>query len=299
MTAAGKFPALPTFGAHTRVVFWEPIYGSGERLAVIVAAKSEDGFKVQPVVGKATWQCFLGNQAKTAMRVVEMAVASLEAHLNNGQRIESWTPPLSGMIAGDVRFIVARDMTQVIRIVMRESASFAVLPQALDFNDDLMENSDESDVDRWPVQVSKLVIDRRPRLAQFFNRKLSVNDHARLTHLDYAGERYCANFAKMLPDIRLGHWVGKAKIKLLDLEQIRGHAANGTLFKSDADMQPQFEMILYRPRADDPGYTDKAMGNLEKAIAQLEDFADGHQMRLIIAHEATEAANRLLEKEAA
>lgn len=298
MNTPSAFPLLPDFGAHARTVFWEPIYGSGERIAIIIATKSLAEWRVQPVVGKATWQCFLGGQAKTATRLVELICSSLEKHLSNGHRLENWTPPLSGVIAAETRYVIGRDMTQVIRTVMRDTCSFAVLPQGLDFDDDVGED-DSNDTDRWPTQVMRLVVDRRPRLAGFFGRKITVKDNARATQMDYAGERYCANFAKLLPDIRLGHWVGKAKIKLLDLEQVRGHAASGELFIQEAEMLPQFELILYRPSSDDPGYTEKAMNNLDKAVVQLEDFADSHEMRLVVSQTAQQAADRLLEKEAA
>jgi hypothetical protein len=292
------FPPLPTFGAHWLPVYWEPIHGSGERITIMVCARSETGWHVQETVSSATWKCFLGHQSGTARRLIGLMAESLRTHLAGGGRLKQWKPPLSGVATGEEHYTLGRDINDIVRQALTDTSAFASLPSALDFDEDAGE-ADADEADRWPVQVRAAVVSGYPDMARFFARRLTLREGARDTLIDFAGQRYCSNFIKLMPDIRMGYWLGQAKIRLLDLEQVRAHAAAGDLFNDDNASLPTFELLMYRPNEEDPAYTGRAMQRLSEASTQLEDFADSHNMRLVVARSPQQAADRLIEKEAA
>lgn len=299
MNPNAAFPAVPDYGAHWVAVYWEPIFASGERITILVAARDEARHYVQETVPEATWTCFLGRQAGSARRMVKLVADSLRRHLDGGGRLSNWAPPLTGISASEERFARAYDIGQIVRTALTNTSAFAALPDALDFPEDAPAEDEGPTADRWPAQVQSVVVARAPTLEQYFQRKIELRRDMRPHLIDYAGRRYCANYAKLIPDTRMGYWLGRAKIKLADLEQVRAHAMQGdALFGENASL-PAFELVTYRPSEDDPGYTDRAMSNLAKALAQLEDFADSHSMRLVVAQQPEQAATRLIQHELA
>jgi ribosomal protein S10 len=293
---ARAFPKIPDFTAQWMVVYWEPIPYSGELLTVLIAAKAETEWNVVPTLDDSLAVKLVDAPLKF-LAPINLITESLRRHLANGQALESWKSPISGFRPSKVKNTRAENLSVAIRLAMRDTSVFSKL------TDEIVQQSDRTDVivdddSKWPKQVEQAVVSTNPAYGKYFRRKLRLRSDARETPLDFWGTKYIANFARILPNTSISNYVNTAKVKLLNLEAIRSHASSESLFETEL-IKPDFELLVYRPSEDDPGYSDGSIKKLKEALVELEDFADGHDMRIEQFQTAKAAAERLIRKEAA
>lgn len=290
------FPALPDFGAHWMPVYWEPITGSGERITLLMAARTPDGeWHVQASAPLEAWECFLGAKAANVQRLINLVQRSLQAHFAAGKWLQSWSPPLSGLVAGEVKWALGRDWADIIRAGLADTAFFASLH-------DILPNAKESGTEReaeelrWSRLIREQVEQARPHWRTRFNRQVPGRAGARETRIDYLGQRYCANFSRLVPGGGMARHIKDSKAKLLDLELVRQRALDTDLF---AGIEPRIELLTYVPAESDPAFSLRAIREARRAFAELEEFADKHTMRVesCATHEA--AAGRIVMMDAA
>lgn len=291
-----EFPQLPSFGAHWMPVYWEPIDGSGERITLVVAARTPEGeLHVQSAADEAAWACFLGDKARHVHALAELVADSLQAHVESGGRLHQWRAPLSGLQAGESRWALDNDMLGLVRAGLADCAFLARLPDALTA---VNERSGESATE--PDNLVRLVRSetsrKHPEWESRFQRELPLHGKAKPVRIDYVGERYVANFARLLPGRSLGAQLNTVKIKLFNLERLRTASAAPLLFDAEA---PTLELITLTP---DPASDLYSASQLEEAFdtyADLEQFADGHRMKLHRCSTVKQVAARISAKEAA
>lgn len=292
MNTDPTFPPLPEYKADWSALFWEPISTSGERITVAVAVQSDSDWHVRQILEPAMVRCMTG--MKDLLAPVEFAIANLTKHLDEHRSLQAWNSPVSGLMLGPVESTHAQNLTDAVRMAVQDSAFFGRLDDLAVGTDD---NAATDDDDRWNQQIEHGVLQQRPSWRQRFRRKLPVRAGARPTPLDYAGERYVANFSRIVPKKDLGKFVNIAKTKLTNLEIARSHAQQPDLFGAMAPLH--FELLLLRPHDEDANYSDKNIIDLHEALLELEDFADTHSMRVEPLYAAPQAVDRLISKEAA
>lgn len=285
------FPPLPSYQADWCALYWEPIPTSGERITVAVAVQSAIDWHVRPVLDPAMVRCMTG--MKDLLAPVEMAISTLTKHLTNRQPLQAWSSPVSGLTLGSIETTHAENLTDAVRMAVQDCAFFGRLD---DMAIEADQESSEED-DRWSQQIEHGVLLQRPAWRHRFRRRLPVRAGARPTPLDYAGERYVANFSRIVPKKDLARFVNVAKTKLINLEIARSHAEQPELF--GATTPQHFELLLLRPHDEDPNYSEKNIADLHEALLELEDFADTHSMRVEPLYAAPQAVDRLISKEAA
>lgn len=290
------FPLLPDFGAHWMPVYWEPIIGSGERIALLVAARTTEGeWRLQPAASMEAWACFLGSKAGNVQRLVEFIERSLTAHMQAGKWLQTWRSPLSGVSPGEVRWAHGRHWGDVIRGALADSAFLASLADILPDSKTAVTEHESEDL-RWSRLIRDAVQARRPEWATHFNRAVKAGEHVRETRIDYLGRRYCAGFARLVPGGGLARHLKDSKAKLIDLELVRKRAEEADLFAGSAH---EIELLAFVPAETDVGYSERMIREAHRAFALLEEFADKHEMRVESCPTHQIAADRILLKDAA
>jgi hypothetical protein len=286
------FPPRPTYAATGAALLLEPIMGSGERLCVAVAAHGADGaYRTAPVLHLQAARCLVGEQADSLIGFMRLGIASLEQHFAAGGTLTDWRPPVHGLLLGHVAMGHVADLPMMLRTVARNHAFLATLA---DFTATTPAPADDAgDSDRWLLQVRQSVTAQRPTLEGHFSRRLRLVAGSAETRFDYVGQRFAAQLSRLVPGPAIGAMVRAAKAKLWDLEALRD-VGSRSLFAIDAH-----ELLLYRPHDDDPTYSERAITRLHEALAELEAAGNRQALPVRPVSCAAEAAERIIQAEAA
>jgi len=269
---------------------------SGEMLTVAVAAIGKNGeCRVSPAIRPHVLDAMFGSQAAGMARIIGIICSSLQGHLQKHGVFEGWISPMSGISLGRVRETSSSDLVGLLRQAVSMTASLA----ALDFAD-ADEDSEElledvgagSTRDPWPKLFESAVVQRDPRLSGYFNRAFEVSETARPAKIFYLSERAAVNTGKLIPGSALSGMFERNKARLLDLLVVRDR--DDKLFP-----RAHFELIVFRPSFDDPTYSERQIDSLRRSIEALEEAGDKHELRVQTVQSPEEAADRLLQSEAA
>lgn len=268
-------------------IFMEPIAGSGERICVALAALSPEGrHQVVRTLKAKTARCMMGDAGQYFIEMVDLVTQSLNIHLAQGKALNEWAPPLGGVFPGQLEEAYTHDLPMMLRTLARNNAFLA---DPNDFGSD--EGDDEATASRWLHQVKDALEQRRPDLVKNFSRNLKIVGNGRNTLFDYAGDLYCAQLHRLVPNASLSTQTRLAKSKLFDLETLRTVGHEGLFqFKT-------FEMIVYHPQLGDEDYNQQDIDRVREAFGELEEAGDKHQLRVIHFHSPEPAAERIIRGE--
>lgn len=291
-------PAAPSFEGSWTSVYLEPMMASGERLTVAVAAIGKNGeSRVSPAIRPHVIEAMFGVQAAGMAKMIGLICSSLQQHLQLRSCFDGWISPMSGVSLGRVRETSSVDLVGLLRQAVSMTASLA----ALDFSDaeseidDLAEDIDVgsgSNRDPWPKLFELAVLHRAERLSGFFNKTFEVSEKARPAKIFYLSERAAINTGRLIPGSALSGMFERNKARLLDLLVVRDR--DDKIFP-----RAHFELVVFRPSFDDPTYSERQIDSLRRSIEALEEAGDKHELRVQAVQSPEEAADRLLQSEAA
>ncbi len=290
-------PAAPSFQGSWASVYLEPMMASGERLTVAVAAIGKNGeCRVSPAIRPHVIDAMFGAQAAGMTKMIGLICSSLQHHLQYRSSFDGWISPMSGVSLGRVRETSSADLVGLLRQAVSMTASLA----ALDFSDaegeveelDGVDGGSGSNRDPWPKLFESAVVQRDPRLSGYFNRTFEVSEKARPAKIFYLSERAAINTGKLIPGAALSGMFERNKARLLDLLVVRDR--DDKLFP-----RAHFELVVFRPAFDDPTYSERQIDSLRRSIEALEEAGDKHELRVQAVQSPEEAADRLLQSEAA
>lgn len=290
-------PAAPSFQGSWASVYLEPMMASGERLTVAVAAIGKNGeCRVSPAIRSHVIDAMFGAQAAGMAKMIGLICSSLQHHLQYRSSFDGWISPMSGVSLGRVRETSSADLVGLLRQAVSMTASLA----ALDFSDaegeieelDGVDVGSGSNRDPWPKLFESAVVQRDVRLSGYFNRTFEVSEKARPAKIFYLSERAAINTGKLIPGAALSGMFERNKARLLDLLVVRDR---------DDKLFPRyhFELVVFRPAFDDPTYSERQIDSLRRSIEALEEAGDKHELRVQAVQSPEEAADRLLQSEAA
>lgn len=286
------FPALPTYKAQASPVFIEPIVGSGERICIGIVATGEDGAHVVvQTIKEESAVCMLGASAFKLIKIVELALTSLENYTARQPNFTDWRSPVSGVQLGAITSGYVTDLTMMVRTVSRNHAFLSALSDFTSADESAADDS--AGTERWTKMVKDATTLIRPDLTNAFNRQLKLTSKG-TTRFDFVGQNLAAQLGRIVPGHGISSLVKTAKAKLWDLETLREHNSRQLFNGNNA-----YELILYRPKDNDPTYSDREIGRLNEALVELEETGDKQQLRVVAAFTPEEAAQRIITTEAA
>lgn len=287
------FPPLPALAATGAALYLEPVAGSGERLCVAVAARIDNGpAQVVRTLPPEIARCLVGDRADALLGLIGAGMTSLERHLAAGADWSDWSPPLHGLslsptIAGRVD-----SLSMMLRIMAGNHSLLAGLADYSGSDAQPPEPDDDAEAD-WLTRVRQAVRLRNAALDGHFRRKLRLFQGGAETRFDFVGQRLVAQLGRLIPGPALSRHVGAAKVKLWDLAALRD-AGSDELVSADS-----FELLLYRPRDDDPAYSDIQIQRMHENWETLEEAGDKQSLRVRPIESTDAAAARIVEAEAA
>jgi hypothetical protein len=291
----GSVPATPAYPGMWTSVYLEPMMASGERLTIAVAAIGKNGeCRVSPAIRAHVLDAMFGNQADGLSKMIKLVCSSLQRHLQLTNSFDEWSPPFSGVTLGKIRDTSSSDLVGLLRQAVSMTASLAALDFEADEEetDNLEDDGIGSRKDPWPKLFEGAVIARDPRLGTYFNQTFMVSDTARPAKIFFLSGRSAINTGKLIPGSALSAMFERNKARLLDLLVVRDR--DDKLFP-----RAHFELVVFRPSFDDPTYSERQIDSLKRSIEALEQAGDRHDLRVQTVQSEDEAAERVLNAEAA
>lgn len=278
-------PPMPETTGAWIAVYLEPMLGSGERLAIIVAAITSAGdVLVKPAIRKEVIEAMYGFKASSFTNMVDLISRSLKTHLELTKAFSGWTPPITGVTIGTVRQAASSNVTGILRQAVSFSSSLSALIQ--DEKELRVDRAKRRrDKDRWSTQLMDAVVREDIRRESFFNRSFSCSDGHRPAKIFYLSDCAAINTGKLLP-VNLPELVKDGKAKISDLSMVKKH--------SDLFSLSTHKLIVYRPEDNDPAYTDKNIESIKSAFLALQDLAETYGVGITSVHSVAHAADIIL-----
>lgn len=266
----------PSYRASWAPVFFEPITGSGERITVAVLISDAAGREVKRTVRDEVLKALYGSKRAHLSQMIDFVLAALRAQGDESNP----KIPLTGFSLGQWQEASSRaERYGVLRQAVMRSCSMATLDD-LDAQED--EATAQEGAKQWQVQVRQSVIERRPELANSFNRDVQLISNGLPPRIGFLHDGRGANFATLRPN-GLSASVGTVRGKLYELVMVKreGFVSRGAV-------------ILGAPREEDLTYSEKALQATMRAIAELKHEASEDDLELMPAHSVLEAADQVL-----
>ena len=253
-------------------LFIEPMDDSGERLCAGVVAHAGGVTRRTGADHLLRYQCVYGSAVATLSLVADLALRSLEAHIDTvgGSEAElgTWNPPASGISLGFVRLTTSRSLDAALAGALAEHAAAVAIEGHQPDRGLVGDRYASMSAVRLERDVRDAVLAARPAMEAGFGKQFKVHAFARPLSLGYCGSHIVANFST-LSRKQLSAAVRVSKAKLWDLEQARD-GANVGWFKGTPQ---RFELLLVAPTStltngQGPG------DSIAQAYAELEFEAD-------------------------
>ncbi|MCX3307958.1 hypothetical protein ORN12_02895 [Pantoea vagans] len=278
-----NIPPMPSIKGQWRSFYLEPMLGSGERLTIMVAAISNDGQAiVKPAIRKEVIEAMYGFKSNAFLSMVEILCNSLRDHLLTNKSFEGWISPVTGVTAGSSREAASASVTGILRQAIALSSSLSTLNVE---DSSQVTKKHRTEKDRWATQLMQAVLTKDPSRERYFNRSVTFTDGHRPAKIFYLSEKSALNTGKLVP-ANLNQLVIDNKAKISDLSMAKLH--------DDMFPRNRHELLVFRPPADDPRYTDKNILAIESAFLSLEDLADAYSVSVSAVYSVEHAVSKII-----
>ena len=114
-------------------VYFEPIFMSGERITIAIAAISEkNDILVFNTLRLPIIKTIYKERAEEIIGLIELTTNSLHKFIVENKTLRNWTPPLKGIILGNITPAEGVEFKHIVNQGIRASSSFSVLYTGLE-----------------------------------------------------------------------------------------------------------------------------------------------------------------------
>lgn len=280
----GKFPAMPACEGEWAAIYMEPVMNSGERITVAVTATAAGMHKVVQAIRPEVLECIYGNRHTELLSQVRWVMQSAEKHIASHGSINGWSPPISGIIVGELRAAASSNLEGIVKQAMRFTASLNDLSMTAERDEDPAPRKDE-----FAKKVTDGVLDHSPEYKIFFNKKMQVSGQNLKTPFNIIAGQYAANFRSL--NVRnLSQSMSIAKSKIYDLECLRE--------KMDAFPLEMYELVLGTPPTHDVTLPDSTHELIKEHTESLRETADKQDISVFPVETIEDAVSRVVKKAA-
>lgn len=270
-----------------RALFWEPVSGTGERIMVGVVYRFDETWGVARLVRDDVLSALYGKAAVGARKLIDAGLSIYRAAAQAGGSLEHLGVALGGLHPSELRASAAYSVAELLRIAALQYSSLANLDKL-----DEAEESDEPAVNeeatrRFGTDIREAVISQRPDLKDYFGRTAMLVQGGEQVRFGFASTKLLAHFNVLSP-MRHGASLRDARARLFELDKGRGLGG-----------QARAALISGVQRYDDPVLGDRQRARLREMRRELSYEAASANVQFRTADSALNAANELLELEAA
>lgn len=264
-----------------RALFWEPVAGTGERLAVGVVYEFGGKWAATRIIRDDVLDALYGKQSSAARSLIDHSLSIYQAAAAAGG-IEHLDVSLGGLFPTELRQTEATSIPDVLRTAALLYSSLAQV--------DRFELDDEADMPlpeevnrRFSTDVKLLVANIRPEMAKCFGQGGRLTEGGQVVRFGFFSPKAVLHFSVLHP-ARQSASVRDGRARLWELHRAR-----------EASGIPIAALIMSMPRLDDPTLGKKQQQQFLVNKIELEKEALGAQIQLHAVTTASEAADRVIE----
>ncbi|MCW8918944.1 MAG: hypothetical protein OQL08_09045 [Gammaproteobacteria bacterium] len=262
-------------------VYWEPVAGTGERIAVGAIIEREDGIVAKRIIRDDVLQCMYGKAAKGVVTMLETGFTTI-IEMVKVIGISGDFPAILGLTLGKTRHTHATTLNDALRICAMMYSSLANISDFDDMDDADAPSQDESN-QRFGTAVRELVVTKQPVLEKYFGRSVPLLQDGKKTKFGFCNERVIIHFGVLSP-VRQSSSVKDARARLWELHRAREFVGLDSA-----------ALIFAIPRQDDPTLSPKLLGAAKDNIMEIELEANSYKMDFAPVNTVEQAAERVLE----
>lgn len=216
-----QMPALPNYKAVYRVIYFEPILLSGERLTIGVMVQHDTEHKVVQTINSQTLKCMYGDKFTQVRTLISLAINNAEAYLKQGKEIADWVPMMGGIHATEAKKTFSSNGMK--GVLFQVINSFSSLYRGELVDDAMSEISGDDDV-QIDIDSARLITAIRSQLPPIYQPRFHktvdlLKGNAKIT-VDYLGINLNAAISNF--NVKQGKTAfSLAKVKMFDLERLR------------------------------------------------------------------------------
>lgn len=264
-----------------RPLFWEPVAGTGERIAIGVVYAFAGKWAAQRFIRDDVLDSLYGKASADVRSLLDHALSTYVAAAQATNDIASVGFSVSGLRPGPARHVQVDSVAELLHVAALLYSSLAQLDR-FDEQEDSDSPQPEEVNKRFSTEVREAVTIRRPDLAGGFGRGGRLTPGGKLVKFGYFTPSVVLHFSVLHP-VRQSASVRDARAKLWELlraSKVAGIGRSG--------------LIAAIPRSDDPSIGSRQREQIKINQAEIEREADAADIRLYPVHNAIEGAERLI-----
>ena len=247
-------------------LYWEPVTGTGERLAVGALVSDQQGIYAKRIIREDSLRAMYGKQGESLCNLLDFGLLALQGM--SEPSLSSVPTGIAGLISGEARFIYASSVLDAFHTCVLMYSSLGNLEE-WDEEEDGDDDSGEQTAKTFYTQVRDSVIAARPLLKPGFGQKVPLLDGGRPTKFGFRNERTILHFGVLAPNNQ-NYGIRDAQAKLWQLRSA-----------SDFAQVPDAALIFGVPHQDDVTIGDKLRRMLTENIGEIESEANRFNMRFV------------------
>jgi hypothetical protein len=268
---------------YVRPIYFEPVSGTGERLAVGALVSGQGLIEAKRIIRDDSLEAMYGSKGANLANLIDFGLMTLAKLADD--RLEQAPPPVAGLEAGEARHIFAASMADAFRTCVLMFSSLGSL-QAWDEEQDENEDRAESASKLFYTRVRDATVALRPDFLGAFGRKVTLRASGKPMRMGFINERAVFQFGVLSPTNQ-HYGFRDAQSKLWQLYCVKDYAR-----------LPVAALIFGVPREDDPTLSDRARRSIQADISEIEMEADSYGLRFLPMTTVDAAAQEVISRAA-
>lgn len=260
-----QVPTLPTTSASWRVLRWEPMLGSGERLSVAVIVDAVDGIQSFTLLRPGVLQNLYGDQGEAAHALIKSATRTALA-LATSSGLAVADPGLEGFFLDEIKTTRAESG----KIAARQAAALysSLAGQVEQASDTDEPASNDGASTRFGKEVERLVAQRRIELTRYFWQSAIPVTGGHPIRFTFLSE-HAAIQTSVFRGGQISQGSAASRLRMWELMTVMEQSGR------------RGALIVRKPDPEKEALGAKAMQNLDRWLNQLFEEGDRHQIRVI------------------
>lgn len=267
------FPAIPTFYAQWKAIYFEPVVNSGEKITVLIVVKTKDSIEAYEALHPTVVDNLYGSKSKSFISLIQLIKKELIR--NNGEVPTAF----EGVSDGVWHEAQSSDLKGIFRQGLYKSASLgAVALKGLYESEEIYSDNEQID-NRWSKRIKQAFLDLAPNYLNNFDVKIKVGKEVRINCGFHTG-LYTAKF-----NVCSSQTISRMKANLMDLQILDSY-----------HISDSFDLILQLPSDNDLRVSQKSLARMKENISILSDeIKEKRNINIFSCNTEHEGAQRIIE----
>lgn len=261
-TLASRIKFKPRIKGEWLPIYIEPIFMSGERFTIAIAAIANTGDKhvfktIDPNLIKAMYQ----DRSDEILGIIDFALESLNQFIAQEKSLQHWHSPLSGIIKGKVTQAEGVEFQHIINQGIQRCSSLSGL-----YTGQEEENDGKVQEQRVRTAIKSCLININSDYNNYINKVIDLGD-IRQRRYSFIHQKYVANVAVAANS---GSSLDRALVKVIDINDLK---------EDSSSVFEKMEIIITAPM-------NKPINN--SIVAQIKAEAERYKLGYTIINDTPE-----------